>query len=239
MGAFNYQVFDDKNQLARYFANILKKKTGNRDKVYLAISGGSTPQHIFDVMANEFANDIAWDKLFVFWVDERCVPPAHAESNYRMTYVHLLSKVPIPASHIFRVKTELGNQEALQDYISTINTHVPKHLGIPRFDLTVLGMGDDGHTASIFPHEIQLWHSPDVCTLGHHPQSGQVRVTLTGKIINHSEQIIFLVTGSNKSEKLKEIFGNSDKSTAYPASMVDMAKTTWLVDAEAAKLLTL
>lgn len=237
MTTFKYQVFDHKTELARHFANTLKTKTEQNNKVFVALSGGSTPQHIFDVMASEFSGSIAWDKLFIFWVDERCVPPSHPESNYKMTMEHLLSKVPIPSEQIVRVKAELPPQEALQDYILQIGATVPMQQGIPQFDLTVLGMGDDGHTASIFPHEISLWHCPDTCTLGHHPISGQTRVSLTGKVINHSKEIVFLVTGSNKAEKLKEIFACAPQSVNYPASLVEPARTVWLVDAEAASLL--
>jgi 6-phosphogluconolactonase len=232
-----YQIFSDKTVLARHFADRLVKLTEAKQSVYLAISGGSTPQHIFDIMANEYAHTIKWDRIKLFWVDERCVPPSHSDSNYLMTQTHLLDKVGLPAHNVFRVKGELPPHEALAQYMAQINGNVPIVDGLPQFDLTVLGMGDDGHTASIFPHEIALWQSANICELGHHPQSHQIRVTLTGGVINHSKHIVFLVTGQNKAIKINELFSFSPQSKAYPASLVDIDKTTWLLDADAAGLI--
>jgi 6-phosphogluconolactonase len=217
---------------------MLQKLSNEKENVYVALSGGSTPQHIFDVLAAEYAQSIHWHKIFLFWVDERCVPPTHAESNFRMTQTHLLDQVPIPANQIFRIKGELEPDIALLQYTNDIQLNAPQVNGITQFDLTVLGMGDDGHTASIFPHEISLWQSPLECEVGHHPQSGQKRVTLTGKVINHSKHIVFLVTGLNKAEKVSEIFSNAETARHYPASLVNTEKTTWLLDVEAAALLT-
>jgi 6-phosphogluconolactonase len=232
-----YLIFNDKTSLARHFADRLVKLTSDMETVYVAVSGGSTPQHIFDVMATEYQASIHWEKIKLFWVDERCVPPTHGDSNYGMTKKHLLDKVAIPANNVFRVMGELQPNEALYHYIDCINQQVPIVNGIPQFDLTILGMGDDGHTASIFPHEISLWQSPNICELGHHPQSGQNRVTLTGTVINHSKHIVFLVTGQNKATKVSEIFTQSPQAANYPASLVDATKTTCLLDADAAGLI--
>lgn len=230
-------VFEDKIELARYFGQILVDLTQDDEEKYVALSGGTTPQTIFDLLAEEFREAIQWEKLKLFWVDERCVPPTNDESNYRMTYTHLISKIGISDKNIFRIKGELSPEEALAEYIQVIKTQVPSKNGWPVFDLIVLGMGDDGHTASIFPHQIDLWKSPEICAIGNHPVTGQSRVTITGKVINSSSQIIFLVTGENKAKKIEQIISFDRNSSKYPAKMVDRSKTIWLLDEAAATLL--
>ena len=230
-------VFEDKIELARYFGQLLTKLTQDDREKYIALSGGTTPQVIFDLLADEYREAIGWKKLSLFWVDERCVPPTDHESNYRMTNEHLISKVGIPSENIFRVKGELSPEDALIEYIQVIKTEVPLKNGWPVFDLTVLGMGDDGHTASIFPHQIDLWKSPEICAIGNHPVTGQARITLTGKAINSSQQIVFLVTGESKAEKIEQIISYDRNSSKYPAKMVDRSKTIWLLDEAAASLL--
>jgi 6-phosphogluconolactonase len=230
-------VFEDKIELARYFGQLLTELTWEEGPKYIALSGGTTPQSIFDVLADEFRNKIRWERLRLFWVDERCVSPTDNESNYRMTNEHLISGIGIPSENIYRVKGELSPEEALPEYIKVIKAEVPLKNGWPVFDLTVLGMGDDGHTASIFPHQIDLWKSPEICAIGNHPVTGQARITLTGKAINSSRQIVFLVTGENKAEKIEQIISYDRNSSKYPAKMVDRSKTIWLLDEAAASLL--
>lgn len=232
-----HHIFESKAPLAHYFAKHLQTICNEKDQVYLAISGGTTPQYIFDVMSSEYQTSIDWQKIHLFWVDERCVAPTDADSNYGMTVRHLLSKVAIPESQIYRIKGELPNEEALSQYIAGIENIVPQIDGSPKFDLVVLGMGDDGHTASVFPHQINLWHSPRICELANHPTSGQVRVTLTGGVINDAHEIIFLVTGAGKAPKVNEIFTRQPSAQSYPASLVDETRCTWLLDKEAAQLL--
>jgi 6-phosphogluconolactonase len=230
-------VFEDKIELARYFGQLLAELTRDEGAKYVALSGGTTPQVIFDLLADEYQEAIGWKKLRLFWVDERCVPPTDSESNYRMTYEHLISKIGIPSENIFRVKGELSPEEARIEYVYAIKAEVPHKNGWPVFDLTVLGMGDDGHTASIFPHQIDLWKSPEICAIGNHPVTGQARITLTGKAINNSRKIVFLVTGENKAEKIEQIISYDRNSSKYPAKMVDRSKTIWLLDEAAASLL--
>jgi 6-phosphogluconolactonase len=231
------KVFTDKRDLALFVAEELKTLADSADEVFVALSGGSTPQAIFDVWAADYGKKIKWNNIRFFWVDERCVAPDDAESNYGMTHKHLLSKIPMEEEHIFRVMGELHPMDALTEYVEEINIHVPRKEGLPVFDLVILGMGDDGHTASIFPHEIELWHSENICAIGHHPVTGQNRVTLTGGVINRSKQIMMIVTGASKAAKIKEIFNNDEVADAYPASLVDPIKCSWLLDKEAASLL--
>jgi 6-phosphogluconolactonase len=223
--------------MAQYFGQYLSDICNKKDQVFIAISGGTTPQYFFDVISAEFNTSIDWQKIWLFWVDERCVPSEHPDSNYGMTQRHLLSKVSVPNRQIFRIKGELPHDQMLSLAISDIQQNVPNYNGWPRFDLVVLGMGDDGHTASIFPHEINIWNSPAICDLGHHPLTGQTRITLTGCVINNASHILFLITGSGKAIRIREIFNNDAIAQTYPASLVDKSKCEWLLDNEAASLL--
>jgi 6-phosphogluconolactonase len=228
--SYNYRVFENSAELARIVGQLLVDATKGEAPVYIALSGGSTPQDIFDVLAGEFRMKINWQKFRFYWVDERCVPPSHPDSNFGMAWEHLFSKLDIAPHQIHRVMGESAPEEALAQYTRLIQTTVPLTDGIPQFNLTFLGMGDDGHTASIFPHQIELWHSFQMCELATHPVSQQKRITLTGRVINHSQQIVFMVTGANKAAKVHEIFTQSPSSIKYPASLVEMKNTLWLLD---------
>jgi 6-phosphogluconolactonase len=227
------KIFYSKEQLSRFFGDYLTALTRDMEQVNIALSGGSTPEDIFDLLSQEYQNVIKWDKLRFFWSDERCVPPDHDESNFNMTNQHLFAHLPVAKEHIFRIKGELTPCEALADYQAVIDKELPKENGCPRFDVVVLGLGDDGHTASIFPYEIDLWHSEELCEIGTHPVFGQKRVTLTGKVINNAREIVFLVTGKNKAPKVDEILNQKGDFKKYPASLVDREKSLWLLDQEA------
>lgn len=232
-----HKIFDTKQELARYFGDYLLKTTQDKPELCIALSGGSTPKAIFELLAKEYAKSIDWSKIKFFWGDERCVPPSDSESNFRMTREHLFDHVDTRAIHIFRVKGELDPEEAVENYIEAIEENVPFVNGLPQFDIMLLGMGDDGHTASIFPHQMGLWDSDNLCELAQHPDSGQFRVTLTGKVINNSKQIFFLVTGDNKAEKVDEIINTKGSYKQYPAALVDKSNTIWLLDKAAGKLM--
>jgi 6-phosphogluconolactonase len=227
------KIFYSKEQLARFFADYLATLTRLNQQVNMALSGGSTPEIIFDVLSQEYQNTIDWDKIRFFWGDERCVPPDHDESNYNMTRQHLFDHLPIPETNIFRVKGELSPQEALADYRDVIKNEVPRENDIPVFDVVMLGMGVDGHTASVFPHQIFLWNSDQLCELGTHPDLGQKRITLTGQVINNAREIVFLVTGKNKAPKVDDILNKREGYDKYPASLADRDKSIWLLDQEA------
>lgn len=234
------KVYQNKIKVAEEFSKYLIEKSAGQEFFHIALSGGSTPKIVFDVLADEFANDVEWSKIHLYWGDERCVEPDDAESNYNMTVKHLISKVAIPEGNIHRIKGEDDPKAEAKRYGDLLDKELPKELGLPQFDLVILGMGDDGHTASIFPHEINLWVSPDNCEVAIHPESGQRRVSLTGRIINNAKTVAFLVTGESKAEKVKIIIDREEGYLEYPASHVS-PKTkdlVWFLDAAAAKLLT-
>lgn len=231
-------VYDTKEGVAKVFLKYFTPFIASRPSVHIALSGGSTPKIVFDELAKNYATAVDWKKVHLYWGDERCVPPTDQESNYKMTVDHLLSKIDIPESNVHRIKGEREPQAEAERYGKVLQDELPKSVeGVPQFDLVILGMGDDGHTASIFPHEIDLWHSEANCVVAVHPDSGQKRVSITGKIINSAEAVVFLVTGQNKAEKVKEIITQSGDFETYPASLVAPSSDNlhWFLDAGAAK----
>jgi 6-phosphogluconolactonase len=230
-------IFQDQQKLVKGFTEYFMKLINQKNEVFhVALSGGSTPKVWFDYLATHHQKDIPWEKIHLYWGDERCVPPEHSESNYGMTKMHLLDKITIPDKNIHRIWGEIEPKEAAAHY----EKELIKNLGrIPVFDLIILGMGDDGHTASIFPHEIKLWDSDACCLAATHPTSGQHRVSITGKVINNASTVAFLVTGKDKEERVAEIFNQEPNAAYYPASLVNPENGTlhWFLDQAAANLL--
>lgn len=229
-------VFPNSVLLAHYLGQQLIDLCQTKDCIYVALSGGSTPKQIFEEWSKSFAQTICWSKMKLFWGDERYVPPTHEMSNFAMTQQAMLNHVPVPLQNIFRVKTELPIQDALADYLNMLEHEVPQRNGLPLFDLMFLGLGDDGHTASIFPHEMHLWDWPHPCAIATHP-SGQKRISFTGGVINNADRIFFLATGENKKEKVREIIHQKGNFRNLPASRVRTNQTEWLLDQAAAGLL--
>ena len=235
----NTIIAKNKLEVAQEFADYFEKAVAVSNQFFVALSGGSTPKVIFDLLASEYATAIDWQKVHFFWGDERCVLPTDDQSNYKMTLDHLLSKISIPSININRVLGENNSKEEALRYGTLLNDKLPIVDGVPQFNLVILGMGDDGHTASIFPHEIDLWNASENCVVANHPESGQQRISLSGKIINNAREVAFLVTGVSKAEKVVEIIGRKGCYENYPASLVvpNSGKLTWYMDKEASSLL--
>lgn len=235
------KIYNSKATVAESFSEYLKILIKSNETTHIALSGGSTPKVVFEYLSENFKNEIDWSTVHFYWGDERCVPPSHEESNYKMTVDYLLSNINIPAANIHRVKGEdIPENEAVR-YSEVLEQELPIVNEIPQFDLVILGMGDDGHTASIFPHEIHLWDSNKSCEVAIHPDSGQRRITITGKVINNAKEVAFLVTGDSKAEKIKEILNNEATAALYPASLVvpTSGKLFWFMDTAASKEITL
>jgi 6-phosphogluconolactonase len=214
----------------------IRKKVDLTEKFYLAVSGGSTPKILFERLSKQpFRQDILWQFLHIFWVDERCVPPGHEESNYGMTKKNLLDHVNIPAENIHRMKGEAEPRQEASRYAEEIKKHIPIKLGFPSFDWILLGMGSDGHTASLFPGKKLIMSAENICGTAVHPQSGQNRITLTDKVINNASAISFLVTGKDKAGILTRIIKKQSGYKSFPAAAVTPVFGTleWLVDREA------
>ncbi len=235
------QIYQTTEDLNRSFTEWLKEILTKKEKVTIALSGGSTPKSLFDYWATLPAQEIDWTKIRFFWGDERCVPPTHAESNYKMTKEHLFDFVQVPPENIYRIFGENDPATEAKRYGETLKHELTTVNGIPSFDIMMLGMGDDGHTASIFPHQIDLWHSEDLCVTATHPVSGQIRVSVSGKVINAARNVVFLVTGKNKADKVEEIINHPEQAAKkYPAALVkpDSGNLLWLLDEQAGQRLT-
>ena len=216
------KIFSDAQDMAEAFAFELYQMVKNsRQRFDIALSGGSTPKLLFNVLAGEYGNKMPWERIHLWWGDERCVPSTHEDSNYGMTVKHLLSKINIDESQIHRVKGELPPKEAANDYIYQIQSHLNERQNWPIFDLIILGMGDDGHTASIFPNEMKFLNSDNICEVATHPESGQKRVTLTGNVINNANRIYFLISGESKSKPISEIMNDLKKAKKLPAYHIE------------------
>ncbi len=218
----NLHVFETPFDTARAVAEFIQTKAKEKHKqslpLNIAVSGGSTPKILFTILSGDYAESIPWHIVRLFWVDERCVPPTHPESNFGMTYETLLKTLPIHDANIFRMEGEADPEKEAMRYGKIIELQLPHKNGVPQFDIILLGMGDDGHTASIFPNQMELLQSPDTVSIGIHPVSGQKRITLTGRTINQAEEVVFLVTGEGKADVLRQIILREPTFDKFPAS---------------------
>jgi 6-phosphogluconolactonase len=230
------------NNLAEIFYNDIGELTLSQHKVTIALSGGSTPLLLFKKIATR--NSLAtlvneWNKVHIYWCDERCVPPHHPDSNYGMANRYLLRALNIKDTNIHRIHGEdepvneaIRYGEEVRNQVITINS-------IPVFDWIFLGMGEDGHTASVFPDQISLLYSDAICAVATHPVTGQQRITLTGKPLIHAKRISFIVTGSSKAQRIQEIFQDKPAAGQYPARYIKPLKgrLEWYLDKEAATMI--
>lgn len=205
----------------------------------IALSGGSTPSVLFEKIASSTEDQELWQGVNLFWVDERCVPPDHQESNYRMTDEALIRPLSLSYDHVFRMMGEEEPHAEAERYEAILQSALPAREGLPCFNLILLGMGTDGHTASIFPDQMELLSSTRICGVGRHPGTGQRRITLTGPVINNAERVCFMITGPEKADVLASIFQQGEESKEYPAAHIkpDPGILEWYVDEAAAKSL--
>lgn len=209
-----------------------------QDKITVALSGGKTPKVLFELWASEFADKIDWSRIHFFWVDERCVAPDDSDSNYGSFKALFLDKVQIAEENVHRVLGESDPDEERSRYENDVYEHVEiDDNAIPQFDMVVLGLGDDGHTASIFPHQSQFLKSDQVCEVAIHPETAQKRITLTGPVLNGAKRVAFLVTGENKADVLAQVINRSGDFESFPASHIEPAELSFYVDEAAAKSL--
>ncbi len=223
--------YKDIEELAKVFAKYLIQEIKGQSQFNIALSGGSTPKLLFQILAKDYKKKIKWKNVHLYWGDERCVTPTSKDSNYGMTKKLLLDHIDIPSENIHRILGEKDPRTEAMRYSKKLVDNLPIDDGTPRFDLVILGMGSDGHTASIFPHQRRLWNSKKMCEVATHPDSGQKRISLTGQVINAASQVHFLVAGEAKRSVLKEIFTSTGKYEKYPASYVQNA--AWWMDAAA------
>jgi len=237
--------FRTKKELVRMLAekiqNLIRAKLISGRDFNIALSGGSTPGILFEYIVKSYHNSKPgiWEKVRFYWVDERCVPPDHQESNYRMAKDTLLSNLPHSDDYVFRMKGEMDPKTEAARYSHLLKGQLPSVNDLPVFDLVMLGMGKDGHTASIFPDQMELLRTDNLCDVGVHPESGQRRLTLTGKVINNADHVFFLVTGQDKATTVAEILGSGPLAETFPAFHIKPAhgNLSWFLDDTAASLL--
>ncbi|MCF6766465.1 6-phosphogluconolactonase [Thiotrichales bacterium 19S3-7] len=232
------KIFETTYRLIQQTIDDLVRLTASEKKrIHWAISGGSTPKEIFKALAEKSNLErINWEKVHFWWVDERCVGKDDPESNYGEANKLLLSHLDISEDQIHRVKGELSPAQAAIEYIHEIKSFVKEYdHGYPVFDLIWLGMGDDGHTASLF---VECFSSSDQSwvTVTSHPKTGQSRITLTLPVINYAKKVAFIVTGQSKQQMLKTVISGSETSLIYPAANVKPfnGELIWYVDSQAA-----
>jgi 6-phosphogluconolactonase len=227
-------------EAARRFISIGQAALRDRGGFRVALSGGSTPKALYELLGGADRSQLDWRKVQVFWGDERCVPPDHPDSNYRMAREALLTRIDIPDQNVHRLKGELDPDQAAQEYTLELQRAFQIDARqLPRFDLILLGLGPDGHTASLFPgtaavHEQQRW------VIGHHVEQLQTnRLTLTPPVLNHASHLIFLVAGSEKAAILQSVLYGPYVPDQHPAQVIAPVdgQLTWLIDQAAAAFL--
>ncbi len=213
-------------------------ETQGQDKITVALSGGSTPKMLFELWASEYADKIDWSRIHFFWGDERCVDPDDSESNYGVAKTLFFDKIQIAEDNVHRVHGESDPDDERLRYENEIYNHVEiDENAIPQFDLVILGMGTDGHTASIFPHQSQFLKSVQVCEVAIHPETAQKRITLTGPVLNGAKKVAFLITGEEKADVLAQVINKTGEFASFPASHIEPENLTFYVDQAAAKSL--
>jgi 6-phosphogluconolactonase len=205
-----------------------------RGRFTIALSGGSTPKNLFTLIAANASTSLPWEKIFFFWGDERHVPPTDAENNYRMAEETLLSKVPVPPANIFRIPTENKDASAVAlAYEQTLQKFFALAPGeFPRFDLILLGMGPDGHTASLFPETAALQEKSRLVVANWVEKLNASRITLTLPVLNAARRVAFLVSGADKATVLHEVLEGKAPGEKYPSKLVQPSdgKLIWFVD---------
>jgi 6-phosphogluconolactonase len=235
------RVFADLDALshaaAAEFVKASQNAASERGRFLVALSGGDTPAKLYALLTRApYREQIDWDAVQVFWGDERCVPPDDAQNNYKQAFDALLGKVPVPPHNIHRIRSELDPQKAAQDYEGVLKRYSTSPLEWPRFDLALLGLGEDGHTASLFPGSDVDASRPVLAASGNYQDRPAWRVTLTPLVFNSARSIIFLVSGSEKAGILADVLCGDYRPESLPAQRICQteADSVWMLDRAAA-----
>jgi 6-phosphogluconolactonase len=233
------EIFDSPDQLAvraaELFLSAARRAIEHQGRFSVALSGGKTPVPLFGRLADQSATSgVDWTKVHIFWADERCVPPDHPDSNFRLAHELLLSRLPSPGAVIHRIQGELPPEDGAKAYREDLRAFFSSG-PLPEFDQIWLGVGEDGHTASVFPGNEQAGFSGESAVSVSVEDLQSHRVTLTLATINNSRQVFFLATGEAKAEVVTKILERS-ADARLPASLVALPSgmVTWLLDREAA-----
>lgn len=232
-------IFTDATELARSVAAFMIEAI-NKGPCHIALSGGSTPNLLFNLLSKKNHQQVYWDNAHFYWVDERCVPPNDPESNFGTCNQLLFEKIKLPERNINRMLGETDPATEAKRYAKLLQAKVPSHRnGLPAFDILLLGMGSDGHTASIFPDQMDLLTNEKFCAVAIQPETGQKRITLTGPVINHGKNIIFMITGESKAQMAGTILHQKEGYDHYPSAHIQsrMGNLRWYLDQSAASRL--
>jgi 6-phosphogluconolactonase len=230
------------NAAASQIARILIQAVRLHGNAYMLLSGGSTPVDVYKALAqNQYRISVPWNSVHFFWGDERCVPPEDPESNYRQAFDNLLRNIPFNPKKIHRIKGEYSPQDAVSEYIDVLSYHAQENKPWPIFDVALMGMGEDGHTASLFPGMFNPGEdvNPVVHVTATYQNRPSNRVTLTPLVFNSSRNVIFLVAGDAKAVSLQKALSDKDDLKNLPVQRIRPAtgNVFWHVDSAAAKFL--
>jgi 6-phosphogluconolactonase len=221
---------------------VAQNAIAERGRFTIALSGGSTPKNLFTLIAANASTSLPWNQIFFFWGDERHVPPDDPDSNYRMAKETMLSKLPVPTANIFPIPAENPDAKAAAAaYEQTVRKSFGVAAGeVPRFDLILLGMGPDGHTASLFPETDALQEKSRLVVANWVEKLNTSRITLTLPVLNAARNVVFLVSGADKATVLREVLEGSGPGEKFPSKLVrpSQGKLIWLVDRAAASELS-
>ncbi|MDQ2730850.1 MAG: 6-phosphogluconolactonase [Armatimonadota bacterium] len=239
-------IFETGDEVAQYaaelFAGMAEEAVAARGVFTVALSGGSTPKTAYSLLAAKPLQDqVPWDNVQIFWGDERTVPPDHPDSNYRMAREAMLAHVPIPEANIHRMEGEAADLDAsAASYEQTIRTVLDIKGGIPRFDLILLGMGDDGHTASLFPQTAALDETERLVVPNHVAKLNTNRITMTRPLLNNGGCVLFLAPGAAKAARLHEVLEGPQDWHRLPSQSIQPqnGRLVWAIDKGAAVQLT-
>jgi 6-phosphogluconolactonase len=236
--------FADSETLSQYaadqFVTLANDAVAQRGRFLVALSGGGTPQRLYELLAQPpCAAQIPWQQTHLLWGDERCVPPDAPGSNYRQIRETILAHIAVPESNVHRIKGELESAEATRDYIAQLATLAESERAWPHLDLALMGMGSDGHTASLFPGSDPADGAtqPVLAVTAEYDNRPSRRVTLTQAVFNDAHSVMFLVTGANKATTLQRVLHGPDDLLTLPAQRIrpKNGTITWLIDTAAGR----
>jgi 6-phosphogluconolactonase len=231
------KIFRNREELfvdaAGYICASVKHFINKFNRSTMVLSGGNTPKRLYDEISSNYKDLVDWSNVYFFWGDERCVPPENDESNYKMAKKHLLSKLPVPAANIFRIRGEDKPEKAAIDYEDIVKNYFDVNKTLS-FDNLLLGVGEDGHTASLFPGKKVLDVYDRYTSEVYSERLKSWRETLTFPIINKSKNIFFIAVGKEKSGIIKKVFTDKDRKLPVQKIYPSDGKLIWFLDEEAA-----
>ncbi len=224
--------------LAECFVKAGNAAIAENGSFHVALSGGNTPRAAYELLAGEpFRSSLSWNNVFVYFGDERCVPPTDERSNFGMARAAFLDAIPVPTANVRRMSGEVDPGHAANEYSTILRTDLGQ---LPRFDLVLLGLGEDAHTASLFPGRELDRDQDSLVEAVYHESDATWRLTITPKVINAAYRVVFAVEGASKAPALAAVYEGSYDPRTYPAQIVrpTSGQLTWLVDEAAASLLS-